>query len=655
MPPSKRMTLIILPGMMLLMIFVLPAVPLEAQTRSLSFRSVFGSNMVLPHGRPVTFSGYAAPDSELSLEANNGSYRFRSDANGYWEAEIGPLPAGGPYRISLRDSSGEEAVLNNVLAGNIWLCSGQSNMAYPVAASVDQPDSYNQGHPAIRLFSVPMRAELQALEEFVEPTAWQPATSESVGRFSAVCYFFAREMVAQDGIPLGLINASWGGSAIEAWISERELSEVEGYDRKVRQLQQYRQNRRKAELEFADDWVQWWNANSDQGAVWEKGVLDRSADWREAPLQNWKSYPDERLKNHHGIVWFSRSFELTEEQAAKEATFVLGKIDEVDSTWINGKFVNNTFGYGTKREYPLEAGVLKKGMNQITVNVLNTWDVGGMLGPVEEVGLKFENGEFLPLGTGWSYRFIPKKTGQPPRSPWESVSGITGMFNGMIAPLEPLQPDGVIWYQGESNTESSHTYRSLLSALVKDWRRHFDRLLPFIVVQLPNYGSAASVPAESGWATLRNAQQQVALLDDMVGLVPTHDVGDDIDIHPKKKWIVGVRAARAAHALREGGTADGVAPAVSALTSDFVVLNFSPPLEISESEKDISGFILCDGTYKRCVFTEAVQVGTRVRVQLDAMEEADRLRFCWSDGGQCGLKAINGLPVSSFELRLPRD
>ncbi len=636
-----------------LLVFML-ALSVNVQAQTFGFRSVFGSNMVLPHGKSISLSGYAAPNAALTLEADGVRYSFRSDASGKWVKEISPLPAGGPYQIKLRSSAGEEAVLDNVLAGNVWLCSGQSNMAYPVAASVDQPQDYNQGHAAIRLLSVPLRTELDALEEFKEAAAWLEATSDSVKNFSAVCYFFARQMVEQEGIPLGLVNASWGGSAIEAWIGEQSLGGIADYGRKVSQLRQYRENRRAAELAFADDWVRWWQANSDQGAVWKQGALDQSANWREAPLQNWKTYPDERLKNHHGLVWFSKIFELTAEQQAKKATMVLGKIDEVDSTWINGRFVNNTFGYGTRREYPLAPGVLQKGVNQITVNVLNTWDAGGMLGPAEEVGLKFDDGEFLPLGAGWRYRFIPRQTGYPPRSPWESVSGIAGMFNAMISPLKPLEPAGAVWYQGESNAETAHTYRSLLSALISDWRRHFNRRFPFIIVQLPNYGTPVAAPGESGWATIRNAQQQVAIEDPQAGLVVTHDAGDDRDIHPRRKWIVGARAARVAQALQGGGAADGVVPAVLSLDPNSVVLDFSPPLQPVRKSKETAGFILCAAAGGGCKSAVAVQTGSRIKINLDALHDAGRLRYCWSDGGQCELKTLSGLPVSSFELLLPR-
>jgi sialate O-acetylesterase len=210
-----------------------------------------------------------------------------------------------------------------------------------------------------------------------------------------------------------------------------------------------------------------------------------------APLIDWKTYSDERLKNHHGMLWFSRSFEIDSEMATKKASLVLGNIDEVDSTWMNGKFVNNSFGYGTRREYPLEPGMLKKGTNQITVNVLNTWGAGGMTGPANEVGLRFEGGEFLPLGSDWYYRFIPRETGFRPEARGRTCQAITGIYNAMIDTIKPLAPDGAIWYQGESNTETSHTYRSLLSSLIGDWRGHFNERFPFIIVQLPNYGVVA--------------------------------------------------------------------------------------------------------------------------------------------------------------------
>lgn len=634
---------------------VLAAAPAFGAEPAPRFASVFGSRMVLPHGRPVALAGTAAPNAALTLDVAGDRYTVTADGAGHWRAEIGPLAAGGPYELRLSDADGQGARLEDVLAGEIWLCSGQSNMAFSVAASNDQPREYAQGVPAIRLLTIPQRAALEAADEPADAPSWQVATDAAAARFSAVCYFAARKLLERDGVPLGLVNASWGGSAIEAWISERGLAGVAGYDRKVRQLAQFRDDRRAAELAFAEDWVAWWQASSDQGPVWEQGVLDGSSAWRDAPLVNWKTYPDERLRNHHGMLWFSTRFELTDAQRRKGATFVLGKIDEVDTTWINGRFVNNTFGYGTKREYPLEPGVLRAGTNQITVNVLNTWDVGGMLGPADEVGIRFDDGELVSLGTGWKYRFIPRSTGEPPRSPWESVAGVSGMFNGMIAPLAPLAPAGAIWYQGESNAATSSTYEALLRALVKDWRRHFDDgALPFVVVQLPSYGAVATAPAESGWATIRAAQQRVALADDKVGLVVTHDVGDDADIHPRQKFVVGARAADVIAALRgEGGVEDGVVARIARADAERLTLELFPPLAPDDAAASVAGFVLCDSAATRCVAATAVRTGSRIGISRGALPEADRLRYCWSDGGRCGLEVMNGLPVSSFELPIP--
>jgi sialate O-acetylesterase len=617
------------------------------------FDPIYGSGMVLPHGIALTLTGVAAPAARLTLEVDGRFLDVVSDDAGRWQAEVAPLAAGGPYQLAIRTIDGSGQALADVLAGELWLCSGQSNMAYSVAASSDVPDQYVLASPAIRLLTIPQRAELEAMDVFADAPVWQHATDETVPGFSAVCYFAARRMLENNGIPLGLINASWGGSAIEAWISEAGLATVPGFDRKVAQLQQFRSERRAAELAFADDWVRWWSANADQGAVWEQGVLDTEADWRAAPLVNWKTYPDERLANHHGIVWFSTSFELPERLAGQRATFVLGRIDEVDTTWINGRFVQNTFGYGTKREYPLEPGVLQAGVNQITVNVLNTWDVGGMLGPAEEVGIRFADGSFVALGEAWQYRYIPRSVGEPPRSPWESVAGVAGMFNGMIAPLEALQPDGVIWYQGESNAASSASYRGLLSALIADWRWYFnDDELPFIIVQLPNYGSINTVPGPSGWATIRQAQQQIALADDRVGLVATHDVGNDADIHPRQKFIVGERVAAVASALAgDGGVEDGVVPSIALADAEsLIMLEFSPPLVLAAVPELVEGFTLCDRSGTRCEATVASHTGSRIAIETGAMPDAALLRFCWSDGGACGLRALNGLPVSSFEI-----
>jgi sialate O-acetylesterase len=617
-----------------------------------AFRSAFGSRMVLPAGTAFSLSGYSAANTELTLTVDGKSYPFRSNRDGTWAAEVGPLAAGGPYDITLTDAAGGSAALTDVLAGRLWLCSGQSNMEFGVAQSVDQPEDYNNGHPAIRLLTTPRSAVTGVETEFPQAPEWQMATDESVRRFSAVCYFLARQLLERDGIPIGLVNASWGGSGIEAWIGEDALEDKDEYRTRVELLRLYRENPRAAELAFGDEWERWWLAGSDAGAVWEQGVLDGNPDWRPAALGDWRAFDDARLPGFTGSLWYSRSFELTAAQSRKGATFVLGRIDEIDTTWVNGEFVNNSFGFGTPREYPLGAGMLRPGTNQFTVNIVSTYDAGGMLGPDQQVGIRFDDGEFIDLSAGWQYQIVPSEIAYPPRSPWESVHGVAGMYNGMIAPLEPLHLAGVIWYQGESNVRDGAIYEDWLNTMIADWRKLFSQPeLPFIIVQLPNNGPTAVRPEASGWAEVRHAQQQVALADDRIGLVVTHDLGDDDDIHPRLKFAVAERAANVAHAFGDGDLQDGVVPRIVGNDRNTVTIEFSPPLAPVAEAVEVEGFILCPqrGSSSGCSFTRAVQNGTRIEVRRGTAD-AEVIRFCWSDGGQCGLTSASGLPVSSFEV-----
>jgi sialate O-acetylesterase len=614
-----------------------------------AFADVFGTGMVLPHDVPLTFTGQAAPREKLTLKVDGSTYTFRSDAQGRWRVEAKPLRAGGPYTLALTDPQGAGSTLSDVLAGEVWLCSGQSNMEYPVVRSTDQPAEVMKGHPAIRLLSVAQQTALAPRETFEKKPSWQVATEQSIRRFSAVCYFFAQRKLSEEGLPIGLINASWGGSSIEPWIGESQLAQMPDYRKRVSLLQHYRANARAAELEFHGEWVKWWQSRSSMGPVWEQGLLDGNADWKDATLSDWRTFPDPRLAKFTGNVWYSTQFELTEAQSRKNATFVLGKIDEVDTTWLNGRFVANSFGYGTRREYPLSAGLLKPGTNQFSVFVTSTYDAGGMYGPEADIGLRFDDGEFVPLGRGWKYRFVPKDTGYPPRAPWESVSGITGMFNGMIAPLQPLAPSGAIWYQGESNVDKGD-YAQLLPGLIRHWRQWFGRELPFIVVQLPNYGAVTQPPAESKWASLRNIQQQVARRDARVGLVVTQDLGDDADIHPRLKYAVALRALQVSRALKGVGEKDGVVPRVTA-AGESLALEFSPPLFSADTQGvNVPGFALCGAQAGSCVVAKATQRGSRVEIDRTVLPAATRVRYCWSDGGVCELRSLSGLPVGSFEL-----
>ena len=255
-------------------------------------------------------------------------------------------------------------------------------------------------------------------------------------------------------------------------------------------------------------------------------------------MRDWKTWGVPELANHDGMVWFRRAAALSKSQAASDAWLSIGAIDEVDETWVNGRPLANSFGYGTERTYAVPKGWLHAGDNSIVINVLSTWDAGGMYGPPEHLALRFADGSTVPLGGHWRYQFVPETMGFPPRAPWESVSGLTSIYNAMIAPLGPYGLRGVLWYQGESNTGEADRYQSLLAGLMADWRREFGAELPFLIVELPNFGAPSAVAAPSSWADLREAQRRAVAADGHAALAVTIDIG---------------RSARPASAEQAGG------------------------------------------------------------------------------------------------------
>jgi predicted esterase len=357
------------------------------------------------------------------------------------------------------------------------------------------------------------------------------------------------------------------------------------------------------------------------------------------------------------MVWFRNSFELGAERADRDALLSLGGIDEVDLVWINGRFIGTSFGWGTERTYKVPPGLLRTGRNQVALNVLSTWGSGGMLGPQEQLRLTFADGESLSLGSGWQYRRVASEPGLPPRAPWLSIGGIAGLFNAMIAPLETLQIAGVLWYQGESNADHAATYANLLTEMIADWRRRFGASLPFLIVQLPNFGALPLAPSDSGWAAIRDAQRRVAGNDLHTGLVVTADVGDRLDLHPPNKEIVGRRAASVARALvyRGEGIVDGLSPLRAIRSGHDVVVEFDPAVDrlIVVGDGKPVAFELCTDEPASCAYADARLEENRVYITAPDAADATRVRFCWADAPICNLYGASGLPVGSFEYPLP--
>jgi sialate O-acetylesterase len=399
------------------------------------------------------------------------------------------------------------------------------------------------------------------------------------------------------------------------------------------------------------------------GNHWEAWFRERatiSPTWRKAPatLAAWETWNVPELQNYNGLLWYRTTFTLSAKQAQQPSVLSLGAIDEVDETWLNDKHVGNDSGAGKDRHYEIPAGTLRKGVNIVRVAALDTYGAGGMVGPAEKRNLKLADGEVIPLDGPWEFQLPPANIGSPPRAPWEDVAGLTTIGNAMIAPLGSYGLRGVLWYQGESNTSTYQNYRPLLGALMSDWRARFGADLPFLIVQLANYGKAPTAPGESEWAELREAQRLAVNADKHAGLAITIDIGDRYDIHPANKQELGRRLARAARKVVYGESIAPSGPAIAGarLQGETVTLTFKDvagELVTYSSDQPI-GFELCGEKPGSCRYAAATIQGDRVTLNAAGSPIPTRVRYCWADSPVCTLFDRDNLPAGPFEISIQK-
>jgi len=620
--------------------------------------AMFQDHAVLQRDQPILVYGRAAPGDEVSLSLGEGgaTTNGRADEHGRWTATLPAQRAGGPFTLIAR-SAGATQTVTDVLVGDVFLCSGQSNMVLQVHRTLDsRAEIQNSANHRIRMLTVGLAASPTPLEAFAAPVEWQVAAPATVPEWSAACFYFARELQKTVNVPIGLVNSSWGGSNIRAWMSEEAIRAVGGYDEGLELLSLYVRDPMAAAQRWGKVWQAWWRGRASTGAAgepWAAAPMDDSA-WRAAPesLGFWEGWSVPALADFNGMVWYRVSARLNPAQAAQAATLSLGTIDEIDQTWLNGLAVGYTSGPGTQRNYPVAAGALRAGENVVVVNALDTYGTGGLYGPAQNRALRLANGEVIPL-TSWRYQVVPTDVGRPPRAPWESTGGLTTIRNAMIAPIGPYTFRGVVWYQGESNTGEADGYERLLAGLMADWRNSFGAGLPFLIVQLANYGAPHTRPVESGWASLRDAQRRAVLHDDHAGLVVTIDIGDRYDIHPTNKQELGRRIARAARHVIYGESVapSGPVPRSVRRTGNEVTISFGDVERefLAYSADGPIGFELCGNARASCRFVLARLDGTRVHLAVGS-GGATRVRFCWADAPVCTLFDRAGLPAGPFEL-----
>jgi sialate O-acetylesterase len=623
---------------------------------------LFRDHAVLQRERPIAVWGHAAPHEAVTVSLARSSVQARADGAGVWRATLPAMPAGGPFVLSARAASGAAMAASDVLLGDVFLCSGQSNMEFPMQRANAPNEIANSADDSIRLLNVAHAASPVPLASFKDPVQWQIAAPATVADFSAVCFFFARELRHTVHAPIGLIQAAWGGANIRTWISAAGLAGSAGHAQGLRLLQLYAHDQQQAQVQFAAQWEQWWRSRSGESAgaePWSVTLrLEGNRDWHLAPaaLGDWHGWRVRELEGFTGALWFRTHVALSAQQARGAVGLSLGAINQVDQTWINGRPLGNTFGFNAERYYQIPAGMLHAGDNLIVVNISSNYGVGGLLAGPTPRALHLESGATVPLNGEWRYRVVPASFGYPPRTPWDAVGGLTTLYNAMIAPLGPYGLHGALWYQGESNTDEAESYQALLSALMADWRRQFGAHLPYLVVQLPNYGPPAVRPAESGWANVREAQRRAVAIDPHAGLVVTIDIGEPRNLHPSDKQDVGARAARVARHVIYGEaiSPSGPTPLDAARRGERVVVEFRD-IEgalVAYSHDSPIGFELCADSAGSCRFAQSRIDGAGVSLQIPDGLSPTRVRYCWADSPVCTLFDASGLPAGPFELTI---
>lgn len=505
--------------------------------------AILSDGMVLQRNQPIKVWGWADCDETFEISWNSETYQVKAYADGRWEAELPAMPAGGPHVMKIG-----EIELHDILIGDVFLCSGQSNMELPVRRVTDMFAEEIAGYENnfIRHYAVPQTFDFNAEQEDTPASSWKPCTQENVMSFSALAYFFAKELYKKTGVPVGLVNASWGGTPVEAWMSENALQPFPKYINEKRLYEDTGYLQRIKQLEGED--FHRWNTALDQGdpgltgdIKWYAPEFDDS-EWKTVDMFS-NEWGNDGFNPVGGSHWLRKDIRIPAKLAGKEAIIRMGCIVDADSVYVNGHFVGNTTYQYPPRVYRIPAGVLKAGVNNVTIRVISN---GGQPSFVLEKPYKIICGkkEFNLEGK-WKYR-----QGAPmPKAPsmmffcYKPVC----LYNAMISPLRNMKFQGVLWYQGESNVDRRNEYAALLNGMIKDWRGTFNDFdLPFYIVELADFLHKSDKQGRQAWEEMRNEQAKAAKVATHAVLIKNEDLGEWNDIHPLDKKTLGKRIAKAA-------------------------------------------------------------------------------------------------------------
>jgi sialate O-acetylesterase len=621
----------------LLFTFAISSIALFA---NITLPKIFGDNMVLQRNKPISVWGWATAGEKITVQFNQQQKSVKADKTGKWQVMLSPENAGGPYQLTVKGRN--TITLQDVLVGEVWICSGQSNMEMPIAGwgKIDnyEQEIANANYPMIRHIKIPNMVSLAPMDD-ISSGEWKVANPANAREFSSTAYFFARELYRQLNVPIGLINTSWGGTQSEAWTSQQgfeqsehfksiaeamKAGDFEGKMKKHNEEMLANIKRAQGGLDANVSTSQWTGAGFDD-SQWPLMQLPGIWEIRGFPGLD-------------GVVWFRKTIEISAADAVQPALLELGKIDDIDETYINGVKVGGIDKWDEPRHYTIPAGVLKTGQNIIAVRVKDDQGGGGIYGDVADMKLTIGNNS-RSLAGDWRFRIESIKNNQINVMGPNDFPGI--LFNAMINPLLPYTIRGAIWYQGEANADRAYEYRTAFPVMINDWRRQWKQGdFPFFFVQLATFGSAnANSNKGSNWAELREAQAMTLSLPN-TGMVVTTDIGNPKDIHPKNKQDVGKRLALAAlhDVYQKTGEYTGPLYKSMKVVGSRVEISFDHTGTgwlVKDKYGYIKGFEIA-GADKKFYFAKAMIDGDKIVVMSESVSQPVSVRYNWADDASEG-------------------
>ncbi|MFD2162221.1 sialate O-acetylesterase [Paradesertivirga mongoliensis] len=615
----------------------------HAQSNELKAAGIFSDNVVLQKGKPIVVWGTAVPGCKVTVVLNKISKNVMTNGEGKWKAILPALNYGGPFTLKIK-SQDSLIAFKNVMVGEVWLASGQSNMNFQMKRPIKKLDSIAAlaNFPMIREFNMSRQTSNRPQTD-IPKGQWRVCTPETVKDYSAVCYFFAKTLYTRKKIAIGIVNASWPGTRIESWMSKEALESLPDFKdlalNAFNDTTDWRQKQRNADRidSLRQIAIQTAHNGLDQG-VTRIDYVDTAWKMAKYPLK-----ASELKAPYYSIIWFRKSITIPEQPNATGYTLRLGKILESNITYFNGVEIGRNRNLDMT-EYKVPASLVKSGKNVITVRMVNGWGSGQLGSPRDSAYLKLNNSNTrLSLNGSWLYN---DQIEQPLSWGTSYQNKPTGLFNAMINPILPFSIKGIIWYQGESNANDFAQYEVLQPLLIKDWRKRWQMGdIPFLFVQLPNLLGAKN------WPWMREAQSRSLSLP-ITGMAVSIDLGDPYDIHPSDKEQVGVRLALLAESIayHKKVTCNGPRFKEMHISGNQITIHFQDAKAGLLYKKNSSGSGFTIAGKDQIFYPAIAQLNTDGTIALssDAVSNPLAVRYAWKDNPEVTIFNREGLPLAPF-------